>query len=141
MATVYKSIIRPTLDYCLVVYHSMLTDEQDQAVERLQSHALKSIFMFCIPYGDMREMAGVTTLRAQWTELCDKFFDKARMNPRFAGWFPERTGRQGLNKEVYQEMTARTDRLNNTPLFFFQRRLNWKEGKSYGERYREYRNT
>ena len=141
LSTIYKSVIRPTLDYCSVVYHSMLTDEQDQIVERLQSQALKLIFGFGIPYAEMREMAGVTTLRARRVELCDKFIDKAKANPRFAGWFPEKTGRQGRNREIYQELTARTDRLNNTPLFFFRRRLNGKEGRTNGERNREYRDT
>ena len=33
LATVYKTVIRPVLDFCAVVYHPMLTDEQDQQVE------------------------------------------------------------------------------------------------------------
>lgn len=40
LATVYKTVICPIVDYCCVVYHSMLTDEQDQQIERLQSQAL-----------------------------------------------------------------------------------------------------
>ena len=141
LVTVYKSVIRPTLDYCSVVYHSMLTDLQDQTIERLQSQALKSIFGFGVSYSDMREMAGVPTLRARRIELVDKFIGKARCNPKYDRWFPKRTGRQGRNREEYLEITARTDRLNNTPLFFFRRRLNGKEGKVYGERNREYRDT
>ena len=42
LARVYKTVVRPVLDYCCVVYHPMLTDEQDQVVERLQSQALKT---------------------------------------------------------------------------------------------------
>ena len=42
LATVYRTVIRPILDYCAVVYHPMLSDEQDQAVERLQARALKT---------------------------------------------------------------------------------------------------
>ena len=44
LATVYKTIIRLILDYCCVVYHSMLTDNQEQQIERLQSRALKNIY-------------------------------------------------------------------------------------------------
>ena len=141
LATVYRSVIRPMLDYCSVTYHSMLTDEQDQIVKRLQSQALKSIYGYRMSYAEMRERARVTTLRARRTELCDKFVKKTLGNPRFSHWFPERVGRQGRNKEVYQEFTARTDRLNNSPFFYFRRRLNGKEGNSYGERNREYRDT
>ena len=41
LATVYKTVVRPVLDYRCVVYHPMLTDEQDQIVERMQAQALK----------------------------------------------------------------------------------------------------
>ena len=35
LTTVYRTVVQPVLDHCTVVYHSMLTDEQDQVVERL----------------------------------------------------------------------------------------------------------
>ena len=43
LARVYKTIVRPVLDYCCTIYHPMLNDEQDQLVERLQAQALKNI--------------------------------------------------------------------------------------------------
>ena len=64
LVTVYKSVIRPIMDYCCPVYHSMLTGEQDQKLERLQAQALKSIFGYKMSYAEMRERAGITTLRA-----------------------------------------------------------------------------
>lgn len=73
LVTVYKTVIRPILDYCCPVYHSKLTDEQDQQLERLQAQALKSIF----GYKKMREKADLPTLRARRIELVDKF---ARFN-------------------------------------------------------------
>ena len=138
LATVYCTVIRPILDYCAVVYHPMLTDEQDQAVERLQAKALKNIYGYKDSYRTMREKAGITTHRARRVELCDKFAAKAAANPRF-DWFPLRLGRSGCRGETYQEMPARTERLFNSPLYFFRRRLNGKVGKSYGQRNKEYR--
>ena len=44
LAVVYRTVVRPVLDYCAVIYHPMLTDEQDQQVERLQAQALKNIY-------------------------------------------------------------------------------------------------
>ena len=35
LARVYTTVIRPILDYCCVVYHSLLTDKQDQVIGRL----------------------------------------------------------------------------------------------------------
>ena len=140
LARVYKTVVRPVLDYCAVVYHPMLTDEQDQVVERLQAQALKNIYGYGVPYATMRKLAGVTTHRERRIDLCDKFAKKACGNPRFAHWFPEReAGRRGRHHEQFHELTARTDRLNNSPLFYFRRRLNGKEGKKYGERNRRYR--
>ena len=40
LAQVYRTCILPVADYCAVVYHPALTDEQDQVVERLHAGAL-----------------------------------------------------------------------------------------------------
>ena len=139
LARVYTTIVRPVLDYCAVVYHPMLTDEQDQAVERMQAQALKNIYGFKDSYAMMRRKAGITTHRQHRIELCDKFAQKAASNPMFERWFPLRTGRSGRHAETYKEFPSRTDRLFNTPLFYYRRRLNGKQGKTYGERNRQYR--
>ena len=39
LLTVYRTIIRPALEYGAAVYHSSLTDEQDEALEKLQVQA------------------------------------------------------------------------------------------------------
>ena len=41
LCTVYKTVVRPVLDFYAVIYHPMLTGEQDQIVERMQTRALK----------------------------------------------------------------------------------------------------
>ena len=111
LATVYRTVVRPVLDYCAVIYHPMLTDEQDQQVERLQAQALKNIYGYKDSYEIMREKAGVTTHRERRIALCDKFAEKAAQNPRFQAWFPPRTGRSGRHGDAYKEENARTDRL------------------------------
>ena len=73
LATVYRTCILPILDYCSVVYHSLLTDEQDQAIERLQSSALRCIYGYEMSYMKMRELAKVKTLRQRRIDACDKF--------------------------------------------------------------------
>ena len=87
----------------------------------------------------MREKAGVSTHWQRRIELCDKFAAKAAANPAFERWFPLRQARSGRHAEQYHELPSRTDRLFNSPLFNFRRRLNGKEGKTYGMRNREYR--
>ena len=70
--------MRLVLDYCAVVYHPMLSDEQDQMIERLQARALKNTYGYKDSYAVMREKAGVTTHRARRIELCDKFEEKRK---------------------------------------------------------------
>ena len=41
LSRVYRVCLLPVFDYCQVVYHSTLIDEQDQKVERLQVSALR----------------------------------------------------------------------------------------------------
>ena len=44
LVKVYKTNILPLHDYCAIVYHALLTDKQDETLERLQSHAPRYIF-------------------------------------------------------------------------------------------------
>ena len=132
LVKVYKTCIRPVADYLDIVYHSMLTDDLDEELDRLQNQALKIIFG--TRSGDtrlggrrLRELAGVTTLRERRVAHCDKFAAKCAESPRFGHWFPLRRGRRsarGSNLEKYQETFARCKRLRDSPLHFFRRRLN-----------------
>ena len=136
----YVTHILPIADYCSVVYHSMLTDEQDERLENAQVGALRAIFGPGISGRKMRERAEIETLRNRRIRQCDKFAEKCIASPRFSSWFPPKEGRRaGRSTEVYREDFARCDRLKNSPLFYMRRRMNGKEGKSYGERYRIYR--
>ena len=143
LVTVYSTMIRPVADYGAVVYHSSLTDQQDEILDNLQNGALRCIYGPGLSGRRMREMAGVTTLRKRREEMCDKFAKKCAGDPLFAKWFPIKKARSsarlGKANEVYLETKARCSRLANSPFFYFRRRLNGKEGKTYGRRYEEYR--
>ena len=141
LAKVYRTTVLPLADYCAPVYHSMLTDLQDQELERCQSLALKCIYGPGIPYETMRKMAKVTTLRQRRIELTDKFAKKCLGHSEFQKWFPLRPRARAGNRggEKYLEESARTDRLMNSPVFYMRRRLNGKIGKKYGERNKKYR--
>ena len=139
LVKVYTSYVHPIADYMAPAYHSLLTDAQNEEIERLQSTALKYIFGPFISAGKMREKAGVQTLRQRRIELTDKFAEKALTNPRCRHWFPLRAARSGRHGEKYLERKARCDRLHNSPLFYYRRRLNGKVGKTYGQRNRYWR--
>ena len=114
----YTTIIRPVADYACVMYHSSLTDQQDEELDRLQNNALKCIFG-PMSGRKLREAAGVTTLRKRREEMCDKFALKLVDNPQFGHWFPikqTRASRRSGKQEIYLEEKARCDRLMNLSL-------------------------
>ena len=141
LVKVYTSVVRPVADYMMEVYHSMLSDIQDQAIERLQNHALKCIFGARISGRRMRELADITTLRQRRIEAVDKFAAKCVESDRFSSWFPrtETGGRSRRHRDEFVEEYARCNRLYNSPLFYMRRRMNGKPGKEYGSRNKECR--
>ena len=142
MLKAYKSLLRPIAEYCAPVFHSMINDAQDEQIEKLQSTALRYIYGFGPSYAQLREMADLPTLRQRRIELTDKFAQKCLGNDRFKEWFPEkRLRRSTRNNEKYVEEYARCERLKNSPLFYMRRRLNGKQAKNYGARYRHYRDN
>ena len=137
----YKGLVRPMAEHCHIVFHSMLTDKQDEDIERLQATALRYIYGYGIPYAMMREMSGLTTLRQRRIEAADKFALNCARIERFSHWFPKTTGRRSRNTLECREEYARCERLKNSPVFYMRRRLNKKTGKKYGQRYRHYRDA
>ena len=129
-------------EYCAVVFHAQMTDEQDETLERQQNFAMKLIFGTGISAGKMREKSGLPTLRNRRVELCDKFAEKAAASTRFGRWFPLKQSRRSTRNqgsERYAESFARCERLKNSPVFFMRRRLNGKPGKTYGLRNKVWR--
>ena len=51
--------------------------------------------------------------------------------------------RKGCNRggDLYKEEHARCKSLRDSPIFYMRRRLNGKDGKNYGKRNAEYRDT
>lgn len=139
LVRVYQSMILPLADYCCPAYHSLMTDLQDQEMERVQIGALRSIFGYGPSANQLRSQANITTLRERRIKLTDKFAFKCLQSERFKKWFPLNETARGRQAEKYKEFFAKCDRLKNSPLYYMRRRLNGKEGKKYGERNRQYR--
>ena len=126
---VYLSVILPCHDYCSVVYHSSLTAQQSDVLERLQSQVLKCIYGYQYSYRELLELTGLTTLKARREARCLKFAQKTVRNVRFANWFPlNENPRTTRVSKPYKESLARTTRLQNSPLYDLRRRLNRASG-------------
>ena len=122
---VYTTYLRPTLEYSSPIYHSMITSEQSNQLERQQFFALKNIYGFCYSNRQLLELSQIPTLKQRREEATLKFAQKTANNPRFAGWFQKRktASRRTVEEEVI-ELPARTDRRKKSPLFHYRRVLN-----------------
>ena len=131
---VYKIMLRPILEFCSPIYHSLITKEQSCKLERLQKTALYVIYGFDKKYESILHISGLQTLEERRKNAFKNFALSVVKNERYASWFPRQEGHQ-INlreKRTFTEHYARTDRLYNSPLYSMRRLLN--------EEYRETRN-
>ena len=125
---VYKSIIRPTADYCSVVYNSLIPRYLSDNLERVQRHALKIIFGSSVDIGRIMESNEVETLLERRNEKCLEFAKKAAKSERFGPkWFIrnqcDRTARDTTRKP-YLERFTRNERMRINPREYLVRLLN-----------------
>ena len=124
LVEVYKMNIRAVIEYCAVVYHSLLTGEQSALLERLQYRALKCIYGINQSYRALLGESGLEDLKTRRQTALEKFAKKAQAG-KFGHWFPKRNLVRPLrDQKEYLEETARCDRLKNSPIFAMRRVLN-----------------
>ena len=125
----YVGLIRPVAEYAAPAWHSLITAEQSEAIERQQTQALKNIFGVGLSAAKMRRKANIDLLQTRRTAACLKFVKKSVNNIRCTHWFQERNPsvyprRRGTSYPRYRERTARTDRFRNSPKNYLLRLLN-----------------
>ena len=123
----YCCSIRSIVEYCSVVYHHMLTAEQENALKKLQRLAVKICFGFRRSVEQTMEEESIKTLKTRRARRCDVFLKKAMTNPWFGRrWFPPRdVPRDGLRRpRQIRESRALTWRRFNSPLEALRRRAN-----------------
>lgn len=122
---VYTTMLRPIIEYSAVVYHSMLSKEQAEQLEKLQVRALKCIYGHVYSAAQLLKISQLPTLAERRQKACLRFAQKTSLNHRFSNWFPKRVKKlRGQHKEEFVEYQARTDRRKNSPLFYYRRILN-----------------
>ena len=89
LIAMYKCFLLSVLDYASVVYGLMLTKEQAQALEKLQSSALKVIYGLKYSYGELLERSGVEMFCDRRQCLINRFVLKTVKNEALTDlWFP-----------------------------------------------------
>ena len=71
---IYKSVVRPVLEYASAVWHPGLTNYLSQELESVQRRALRIVYPDC-PYNVALETASLQTLSKRRAESCMKFFN------------------------------------------------------------------
>ena len=134
---IYKTIIRPFVEYSSVVYHSLIPNYIAEKLERVQKQAIKIIYGWNVDYDQMIENGTIETLRSRRESTLLKFALKAEASPRFGPvWFkPSHDINRAIRattRNKYLEPQYRTDRDKNNPISVLTRCLNehYKNGDS-----------
>ena len=130
LAALYKEIHRPAIEYCAPTYHSMLTNDQCERLERLQMKALKTVYGWEKSYSTILEMSGIERLSKRRCDIFMRFANKCSRDTRFADWFPPAlvTGHDTRSRDRFLERKAKNERLRKSPVFTMIRELNRENG-------------
>ena len=120
-------LLRPVIDFASNTYHSMLSLSQIKLLDDLQKRALKIIFGTNCDYDDLLEKSGLVSLAERRQNMFTKFILKCSQNPKVKDiWFPVKTvsNYNTRTASIYEETTARTERLIHSPIFEMRKLLN-----------------
>ena len=123
----YCCYLRTVIEYCSVVYHTIINGGQRETLERIHRHAIRICYGHDVPVGEVMLEEQIETLEARRVRRCDAFIRKAARNPNFAGrWFRARpeSGHSLRRRRTIFEPRAGTNRWFNSPLSFLHRRAN-----------------
>ena len=132
LVEVYKSLVRPVLEYPSNVFHTTLTEESSESLERLQRVALKSIYGLDKSYKFCLQESLLPRLDERRQELFEAFAEKMSESPLFAAtWFPEKNvSKYDLRRQnKYVEEFAHCEHLQKAPICAMRRLLNDKHKK------------
>ena len=118
--------IRSILESNCPVYHSMITKEQSDDIERLQKILLRIILKDnYISYHLACKHLNIQTLKQRRSDLCLKFALKISENPKFKDFFQPNTNTKNFrNQEKYFVPFAKSSSYKNSPKMFLTRLLN-----------------
>ena len=128
MLKIYKVVVRSAVEYCSIVYHSLIPEYLSDRLELLQKQALKIIYGPGVAYRAMVESGVIETLASRREAVCLKFALKASETERFGTkWFPlnENTREaRGTTRRKYAERANRTERSLSNPIQYMIKLLN-----------------
>ena len=129
LINIYILYIRSVLEYCSVLWHSTLTIEQSQAIERVQKTCLKIILgSEYTSYTDALEYTGLELLSTRRETRCLQFGLKCLVHPLHHRMFPANPQLDNNSRIRQQEHfvvnKARTESYRMSAIPYIQRKLN-----------------
>ena len=129
LVNVYILFIRSTLEYCSVLWHSTITSDQAQSIERVQKTCLKVILgKEYKGYADALEYCGLQPLSERREARCLQFGLKCLLHPVHRRMFPVNPQLDEASNTRSQEHFvvnwARTESYRMSAVPYIQRKLN-----------------
>ena len=126
---VFTMQIRSLLEFGAVVWHSMLTDQNSKAIERVQKTALAVILGPCyVSYENALAQTDLERLDERRAKLSLSFARKAAKHPQHSSWFKMQQENAHMNtrsiKPSFIPAKARTQRLLKSPIPYLTHLLN-----------------
>jgi hypothetical protein len=133
LKTIYILFVRSLLEQSATVWHSSLTKENIQDLERVQKTAIKVILQEKYQ-GYLKGLAqlGLETLESRREELCINFALKCSKNAKMEHMFPLNLKSHQMNTRhegMYKVQHANTGRLKDSAIIYMQNMLNENERK------------
>ena len=130
LVTIYVLFIRSILEQSCVVWHSAITQEEMNNLERVQKTCLKIILKDNYnSYDEALTRTNLDTLSNRRSKLCLNFALKSTRHDKNKEMFPLNHSSHSMStnmrhREKYQVQYARTDRLAKSAVPYLQRFLN-----------------
>ena len=130
---IYKTFIRNNLEFSSNVWHSSLTKENRQDLERVQKAALRVILRGdYLNYEDALKLTKLESLEERRASISLKFAKNCLKNVNFSKLFPLKKISHAMNvrnPDKYVVKSANTERFKRSTIPFLQRQLNLENKK------------
>ena len=125
----YNSVLRSTVEYCSVVYHSMIPTYLSDKLETLQRRALKIIYGWHEDIDDIMQIKGIQTLADRRENAVTNFAIKNEHVSKYGKkWFKETVATERVvrqtTRDKYVVPFCRTDRMKANPVVNMTKKLN-----------------
>ena len=131
LKTIYISYIRSILEQNCTVWHSGLSAEDSENIERVQKTSLKIILKDAYKsYENALQVLELESLFSRREILCYNFAKKCLKNPKMKHFFvlnDKKHQMETRKKEKYKVNHAKTDRFKKSSIIYMQRLLNQLE--------------